>query len=166
VKRYPKNYWTTPPSDDFLWSQFFTDVLNYRQTKSFNYLVDRTLYRPREIIQFCSQVADAAREAAQELPLDYGLISVAEPIYSEDRAKDIAAEFRLQYPQLLKVFEAFRGMPHNLDREELEEVCMEMIFQDRPESDSLKWVTEMEPHGLIDVLWAYWLLTSPGRGRN
>jgi len=164
VKRYPKNYWPTPPSDDFLWGQFFTDVLNYRQSKSFNYLVDRTLYRPREIIQFCSQVAEAAREAALELPLDYGLISVAEPTYSEDRAKDIAAEFRLQYPQLLKIFEAFRGMSHTLDREELEETCMDLIVQDRPENDGLKWVSEMETHGLIDVLWRIGFLRAQAVG--
>ncbi|CDO85701.1 hypothetical protein AWC29_11170 [Mycobacterium triplex] len=164
VRRYPKNYWNPLPSDDFLWAQFFTDVLNYRQSKSFNYLVDRTLYRPREIIQFCSQVTDAAREAGQELPLGYGLISIAEPIYSEDRAKDIAAEFRLQYPDLLKVFEAFRGLPHTLDRETLEELCMELILQDRSASDSLRWLNEMEPHALIDVLWRIGFLRAQAVG--
>ncbi len=48
-------------SDEERWNSIFQETLEYRQTKSFNYIVDRTLYRPREIIQFCNDIAGVAR---------------------------------------------------------------------------------------------------------
>jgi len=81
-------------SDLDAWTAVFAETLKYRQNKSFNYLVDRTLYRPREIIQFCGQSVDLADEGSEELPIDYDIISVAEVAYSDERAKDIAAEYR------------------------------------------------------------------------
>jgi hypothetical protein len=152
------------PSDEFLWRQFFTDILSYRQNKSFNYVVDRTLHRPREIIQFCSQVAEVAREMGQQLPLDYSTISISEPIYSEDRAKDIAAEFRLQYTGLLQIFEAFRGSQHTLDRESVEEICFELILQDRATSDPLSWLGDLEPSALLEILWRVGFLRAQAVG--
>jgi hypothetical protein len=164
-KLYPKDYWQPgAPSDDFLWNQFFAEILSYRQTKSFNYLVDRTLFRPREIIQLCSQVIESARETNQTLPLDYSTISVSEPVYSEDRAKDIAAEFRLQYPGLLQVFEGFRGAQHALDRDAVEVICMSLILQNRAEGDPLNWLNDLEPSTLIDILWRIGFLRAQAVG--
>lgn len=38
------------------------ETLDYRQAKSFNYVVDRTLYRPREIINFCTEIKEVAKK--------------------------------------------------------------------------------------------------------
>ena len=43
-------------SSDAAWDLVFEETLSYRKTKSFNYIVDRTLYRPREIIHFCNEL--------------------------------------------------------------------------------------------------------------
>ena len=59
---------------------------------SFRYMIERTLHRPREIIQFCTQTVETARERAASLPLPYAAISWTERSYSAGRAKDIAAE--------------------------------------------------------------------------
>ena len=111
--------------DDVIWNAVFSATLQYRQTKGFNYVVDRTLYRPREIIQFCTAIVEEnTRQGA--FPIDYEIISKAELIYSEDRAKDIASEYRFQYPGLMSVFEVFRGKTYTLDRDELELLCLEL----------------------------------------
>ena len=83
------------------WETVFSGTLDYRQSKSFNYMIDRTLYRPREIIQFASDAISVAVNRGQSAPIGYSSISEAELSYSEQRLKDIAAEYRFQYPGLL-----------------------------------------------------------------
>jgi hypothetical protein len=141
-------------TDDELWGLLFQETLDYRQSKSFNYMVDRTLYRPRELIQLCQQSIDSAREADASTPLDYSVLSQAEIRYSEERAKDIAAEYRFQYPNLLEVFEVFRGKSYLFDREELEDLCLEMIVEERVKNpETLKWLGYLDQSGIIEVLW-------------
>jgi hypothetical protein len=140
--------------DPAAWRTVFAETLKYRQNKSFNYLVDRTLYRPREIIQFCTQVAELAQERDETVPFDYSVISEAEVSYSEDRAKDIAAEYRFQYPGLLSVFETFRGKIYTFDRVALETHCIELALGDvAVDRNAAAWVIDANPETLIDILW-------------
>jgi hypothetical protein len=140
---------------DAIWNSLFQETLNYRQTNSFNYVVDRTLYRPREVIQFCGQIVEYARAEGSVPPLDYGSIVRAERTYSSDRAQDIAAEYRFQYPHLLKVFEAFRGRVYTFERTELFDICVAIIVADRPTRVAMEmaWLDGLEPDSLIDILW-------------
>ncbi|WP_217635679.1 hypothetical protein [Curtobacterium sp. MMLR14_010] len=151
-------------SDDDLWNALFAETLTYRRNNSFNYLVDRTLYRPREIIQFCSQVIGQATDEERDAPLDYATIVKAEHTYSEDRAQDIAAEYRFQYPELLVIFEEFRGQTYTFDREELELLCLEIILRNRPSSSQLNWLEGFGPDELIDVLWRVGFLKAQAVG--
>ena len=72
-------------------------------------MIDRTLYRPREIIQFCTLALESARDSQTTVPLRHPAVREAEYPYSRERARDIAAEYRFQYPGLLSILEAFRG---------------------------------------------------------
>jgi len=140
-------------SDDDLWKELFAETLAYRNNNSFNYLIDRTLYRPREIIQFCTQAIEQANYDSQFVPIDYDTIVSAEHVYSEERAQDIAAEYRFQYSDLLVVFEEFRGETYTFDRDDLEGLCLEIITKDRPAGLNLDWLEGYGPEELIDVLW-------------
>ncbi len=136
------------------WSAVFADVLEYRKTKSFNYIVDRTLYRPREVIQFCTEVVGEAVKNKDSAPLNYGVISRAEHSYSEDRLKDIAAEYRFQYPGLGSVFETFRGLPYNLERDEIEEHCLAISTGEyKVDQEAEAWVGDLDMEPLIAILW-------------
>jgi hypothetical protein len=135
------------------WNTFFAETLDYRQTKSFNYIVDRTLYRPREMIQFCLNVQGRAVELATVPPINYNVISEAEHSYSGERAQDIAAEYRFQYPGLGSVFETFRGRAYTLDRPELELHCLAITVGDLKVSPEAKWCVESDPDLLIEALW-------------
>lgn len=139
-------------SDEDSWNAVFAETLSYRNAKSFNYLVDRTLYRPRELIQFCS---DAVTEAAPKgiVPIDYATLSRVELDYSSAREKDISAEYRFQYPGLESIFEVFRGRVYLFERTELELICLEICTGELRTDASAKWVLEQDHEYLIDVLW-------------
>jgi hypothetical protein len=139
-------------SDAECWNAVFAETLQYRKTKSFNYMIDRTLYRPREIIQFCTDALEESRKH-KILPIDYGVISVAELEYSNAREKDIAAEYRFQHAGLESVFEVFRGRPYTLERGELELICLGVCTGELKVSKDASWVLEQDPEFLIDLLW-------------
>jgi len=139
-------------SDTSSWNELFAETLTYRKAKSFNYLVDRTLYRPRELIQFCSDaVADARTQSA--VPIDYAVVSRVELDYSAAREKDISSEYRFQYPGLESVFEVFRGRVYLFERSDLEFLCLQICTGEVRTDPTAKWALEQDHEFLIDVLW-------------
>ncbi len=150
-------------TDNEKWSLIFAETLDYRQTKSFNYIVDRTLYRPRKIIQFCTEVKDKAFDNFN-FPINYSTVSEAEFTYSGSRTKDIAAEYRFQYPGLLSVFESFRGMSYNFERDELEYFLLQLISGEVKLSTEVAWLKEQDPEFLISVLWQIGFLRAQAIG--
>lgn len=138
--------------DEKSWSFAFPDTFDNGQTKSFDYIVNRTLYRPREIINFCSNALEVTRRK-KLCGINYPAISEAEGIYSADRANDIAAEYRFQYPGLMSIFEIFRGKPRTLSREGLTNICHEIVLGKCHVDRSAEWVFDYDPESLIKVLW-------------
>lgn len=120
---------------------------------SFQYMIDRTLYRPREIIQFCTQALEHARDTQAPVPLRLAAVREAEHPYSRERARDIAAEHRFQYPGLLSVMEAFRGRGSILTRDDLELACLELITREVPTSGTQRWLDDCTPETLTEILW-------------
>jgi len=146
------------------WETVFSGTLDYRQSKSFNYMIDRTLYRPREIIQFASDAISVAVNRGQVAPIGYSSISEAELSYSEQRLKDIAAEYRFQYPGLLSIFETFRGMTYNFEREELELHCLRIATGETRISDSALWCQDRDLDDMIEILWRVGFLRAQAVG--
>lgn len=150
--------------DTDAWNMIFAETLQYRQAKSFNYMIDRTLYRPREIVQFCTDALDDARKNAT-FPIDYPVIASAEMRYGEARTKDIAAEYKFQYPGLLSIFEVFRGQSYTFDRKDLETICLKITIGEVGIDDAAKpWVNNQEPEMLIYVLWQVGFLRAQAVG--
>ena len=150
-------------ADQDCWDSVFAETLDYRQAKSFNYLVDRTLYRPREIIQFCSDSVEESHGTGI-WPIDYRVISQAELGYSEARTNDISAEYRFQYPGLSSVFDVFRGRSYAFKREELEMLCLGITTGEYKLAEDAKWVHNQEPDLLIEVLWRIGFLRAQAVG--
>ncbi|TDB90035.1 hypothetical protein E1264_06335 [Actinomadura sp. KC216] len=146
--------------DRACWSAVFASPPGQARDAAFRYMVDRTLYRPREIIQFCSEALAHARSRTSKLPVPYSAIERCEYGYSAERIRDIAAEYRSQYPGLLSVFEVFRSRPHTFDREELELLCLELAVGEIPTRGTESWLPHCYPNDLIEVLWRSGLLTA------
>jgi energy-coupling factor transporter ATP-binding protein EcfA2 len=151
------------PDDVQCWNTVFSETLDYRQNKSFNYLIDRTLYRPREIIQFCTDSADEAKKT-NAWPINYGIISSAEVSYSGDRLRDIAAEYRFQYPGLISIFEVFRGKVFTFDRDELELICLAIATGEYRIDSLAVWALNQDPGYLIEILWRIGFLRAQAVG--
>lgn len=152
--------------DAACWEAVFAETLEYRFNKSFNYMVDRTLYRPREMIAFATEAVEAAMDRGEDaFPIDYSSLSEAEIAYSEARAKDIAAEYRFQYPGLLSLFEVFRGRPYAMDRPTLEEICFGLATGEARTSHSAEgWVIDSDPEELIEALFRVGFLRAQAVG--
>jgi hypothetical protein len=140
--------------DKTCWESLFSAVPGPKNNGSFSYMVDRTLYRPREIIQFCTQAFESGRDLNSGLPLRHAAVKEAERDYSSERARDIAAEYRFQYPGLLNVMDAFRGRAGRvLARDDLEFLCLELITREIPSRETGSWLDRLAPGELIAILW-------------
>jgi hypothetical protein len=150
-------------TDTEAWESFCAGTLEFRKSNSFNYVIDRTLYRPRELIQFCHAIQDVAIKKAESLPVNYSVIVEAEHGYSDDRVKDIAAEYRFQYPGLLSVFETFRGKGYAMERDELELHCLAIATGEFQVEQQASW-RDLDPDVLIDRLWRVGFLRAQAVG--
>jgi hypothetical protein len=135
------------------WNALFSVAGGGRGYGSFQYVIDRTLHRPREVIQFCTQAVECGRDSQHGVPVKLSCLKEAETIYSAERAKDIAAEYRFQHPGLLSIMESFRGRTNAFDRDELEFLCLELITGEIPSRGTEDWLDGCSPDDLIEVLW-------------
>jgi hypothetical protein len=163
--RIRHNYVALKELSDFdAWAAVFAETLEYRSAKSFNYMIDRTLYRPREIIQFCTQSVESALKQRAYAPINYAVISEAEAAYSDERTRDLSSEYRFQYPEILKVFEVFRGLTYSFDRDFLDQICLELVAGDTPVGNASSWVCDMDTDRLIETLWRIGFLRAQAVG--
>jgi hypothetical protein len=136
-------------SNDRCWEAVFQDP-----KRAFRFMVERSSYRPREIITFATLSLEYARKSGRRLPMGDRTLSDIELDYSADRTRDIAAEYRFQYPGLMSVFESFRNKSAQWDRKDLEYHCAELSLGDRNvDGEARPWVLSAEPNSLIDILW-------------
>ncbi|GAA4107144.1 P-loop ATPase, Sll1717 family [Actinomadura miaoliensis] len=153
-------------TDESCWSAVFAGEPGGPRAGSFRYMAERTLYRPREIIQFCTEAQRAALGRGMDLPMPLAAVARAEPGYSSERARDIAAEYRYQYPGLMSVFEVFRGRGPTFARDDLEMLCLELATGEIRTRDTESWLYDRDPDSLIEILWQVGFLTAEGGTRS
>jgi len=140
-------------SDDTrCWNCVFHEFSKNGGLSLFDYIIDRTLYRPREIIQFCSKALEIAHDN-QSWPIDSSIIREAEFEYSKERVDDISAEYRFQYPGLWSIFEVFRGSRYELHHDALINICLETSCGELRVDKSAEWVIDIDPEKLVEILW-------------
>ncbi|GAA1004834.1 hypothetical protein Aple_079960 [Acrocarpospora pleiomorpha] len=150
--------------DIICWNAVFGLPPGLPAGRSFAYVAERTLHRPREIIEFCTAALNAARDRHPTLPLPLAAIGWAERGYSADRARDIAAEYRFQCPGLLSVFDAFRQRGPDFDRDDLELLCLELVTGEIRVNAASWWLQERSPENLIETLWQVGFLRAKSNG--
>jgi len=92
-----------------LWNSIFE--FQVQNEPSFQYIIKRTMRRPRELIQFCNRAKAIAQDNDHDQVYKEDIMN-AEPVYSKWKLKDLATEFLVQYPyleDLLKTFEGFKA---------------------------------------------------------
>ena len=97
----------------------FYDVFpeKYRQeSDSFNYLLVRTQYRPRDIIAFINEILIVVAGKADITAHD---IDRAEMEYSKKRLQALCTEWRDEHPNLEVLVETLRNLPSHLSVEDI-----------------------------------------------
>lgn len=102
---------------DDLWNTIFASKVNGKS--SFHYMIERTMMRPREIIQFCN-IALAEAQDNNHTYIHAEDILSAEKQYSSWKLKDLASEFIVQYPYLEEVLALFQGFKPEFSLEEFD----------------------------------------------
>ncbi|MGH8909590.1 MAG: P-loop ATPase, Sll1717 family [Egibacteraceae bacterium] len=153
-------------TDQCCWERVFGKRSPQSRVSSFDYVVDRTLYRPREIIQLAAHILDSAFDRRTGIPVDAAIIAGVEPFYSEERARDIAAEYRFQHPGLLSLFEAFRGSSGYFDYEDLVLSCLEIATETVLSGEASGWVRDQDPELMMEILWRVGFLQAQMAGKN
>nr|WP_150118182.1 hypothetical protein [Cellulomonas sp. B6] len=137
-----------PADDNRAWSAVF------ERRDSFRYMLDRSLYRPRELIIYASEALTLARTSKRRVPISHDTVSDVEIAFSTERARDLAAEYRWQHPGLDVIFSAFRGTRSTWTRESMLELLLEISVGAAVDpSRRPQWVDGMDPEHILEILW-------------
>lgn len=104
-----------------------------------DFLVDRTLYRPRDIIVFFNA---CIQQAVDHPKITATMLKKAEAEYSERRFQSLGDEWLSDYPYLLTLARILRGMPpsflvRDMTDAMIEEACLEVAISDPGPLDQL-----------------------------
>ncbi|GEM_PF-4775166 len=100
IQAYLPNLSSKDPVE--VWNEVFTRKVGV--SKSFKYILDRTLLRPRDILQFCRLAAEKASHRGSNKIEDRDIKS-AEYTYSDWKAIDLQAEHYYSLPFLKEIME-------------------------------------------------------------
>lgn len=100
-----------------IWTALFESRVG--RDSSFEYIVSRTLRRPREAIQFCNRALRFAQDSGSE-KITANHVLRAERQYSAEKLRDLSSEFLIQYPFLEGLFSLFQGFQTSFSKQEFE----------------------------------------------
>lgn len=127
-----------PTDANDVWCSVFADTMAGGQP-TFDYLIERTMLRPRDILQFCSRCLDEARQSGHDRVLAQD-IRAAEHQFSRDLFDHLKREYAVGYPDLEIIGAELMGAPNTmLDRE----------FKDRLQKTAMR--PEMERYSIDDL---------------
>ncbi len=135
------------------WKAIFVSKLSSSEIDSLDYIIDRTQLRPRELLQFCKLCVECLDYSLVGKRIDERAIAAAEESYSEQKTRDLAAEYRFQYPYLLDVFEVFRGKRTHYTKEEIDYLLLSMACGEIGVDRAASWVLDTDYLELKQVLW-------------
>lgn len=96
------------------WNNYF--VPSVQGVATVNYLMDRTLKRPRDIIQFCNLCRDNAIVNSHEVISEKDILEATD-VYSSWKINDLIAEWKVNFPFLNDLFILFSNSSYLIPRE-------------------------------------------------
>jgi hypothetical protein len=158
---------------DFLVQQTYTkrsvsyaDILPAKIGKNVggtDYLLDRTLMRPRDLIEFFNSILE---HAAGKPVLTKEMIFEGEGLYSKNRMRSLQDEWQSDYPSLIDCLTLLKQRPSSFklgsySREEIEEFCLNLSISGRVVSGSSDLLAT-QARAVVDglVTWDAFLCTT------
>lgn len=103
---------------------------NARRGSALDYLLDRTLLRPRDFIAF---VRECLAQSEGKSQISWEAIQRAEIFYSENRLLALRDEWKTNYPGIDRVFETFRHASGRMSRDDIQrrlDDCIMLLAED------------------------------------
>jgi len=114
-----------------------------------NWLYERTLGRPRELIQLSRYYTESV---ASDIPNDE-LLKASEQSYSEWKLDDLCTEYSNQYPGLVEIFSYWKTnffrMKYHLKRSEIDDMLLKVLTD---AEINLPWFNEISEHTDVNRL--------------
>ncbi len=130
------------------WDQVFEPTI-YKKTNSFIYFLERSMMRPREIIQFCNLCIKQHRNEYDKI--DYETAAKAEILHSANRLEDFSREYENQYPNIRNILDSFNGRGMVWEKSDLETHLLEFIIG----NDKIfqNWAYRIDYDDLLHILF-------------
>lgn len=124
-----------------------------KRPDAFQYILDRTLLRPRDLIAFLNECYK--RTNGQKL--SWANIIEAEPEYSRGRRLALRDEWKTTYPGIDEVIDVFHGGSAEFDRDEVSEKLLEVgLLLEKRDFPGVEWLTG-RCYGMWSGLSVSWL---------
>ncbi len=125
VNELVQRRWTTQPMSH---ADILRGTVTKHKEKPLDYMLDRTLMRPRDIIAFFNACMVFAAKESEIYPTT---IVRTEPVYSEQRLDSLADEWSADYPLLREICGLLKKRPisfplSSITDDHLEELCLRL----------------------------------------
>lgn len=134
-------------------------------TEVANYIIDRSLLRPREVLQFCRLAADHA-DVLKHTQITFEDVFDAENEYSQWKVDDLSNEFLYAFPGLKeKILQRFAGRSTRMSRQQLMDVIEDALTD--PHAGDIEWMGKaLRADELIQVLYQIGFLKAVSQRRE
>lgn len=145
------------------WGKVFDEQVGSEKVP--DYIIDRSLLRPREVLQLCRLAAEKADQRSHE-KITAEDVSDAENEFSRWKIDDLSNEFLFAYPGLKdKILQRFFGCSIRLTPAKLKELLEEALTDPRG-GEKHEWIENLQNvEALMQILYDIGFLKSRGQGK-
>ena len=142
-------------SDDDTWAGIFPDLVDGQS--SVDYILSRSLPRPRDVLDFCQKSVDQAQRNGHNHVVAQDIVD-GEQEFSSALFWSIESEFRGLYPGLVEILIGFERVPESMPWREFERITNNVIASNQ--GIIAKWVNGegIDAQSLADILFAIGLI--------
>ena len=142
-------------NDEEVWSAIFPEQV--KNVAAAEYILTRSLPRPREVLNFCQKAIDHAQRNGQGYVTEQDILE-GEKSYSEELIYSVSSEFRGLYPDLEEVLLEFFNVSEKILWNDFGNIA-ETAIRNKGEI-IVTWVDgkEITPHFLAEVLFRIGLI--------
>ena len=141
--------------DGDIWSAIFPEPV--RDMAAVDYILSRSLPRPRDVLNLCQRAIDQAQRNGHEYVTAEDILD-GEKSFSEALFYAVCSEFKGLYPDLEEVLIEFAGVAEKIPWDEFEEIATRAV--ERNEGIVVRWVDgrDATPYYLAEVLFRIGLI--------
>ncbi|HUW97184.1 MAG TPA: hypothetical protein VMW58_15490 [Anaerolineae bacterium] len=135
---------------DETWCDVFCAKVGDKDTA--DYILDRTLLRPRDVLQFCNRCLEQGQNERHDYVHEDDILA-AELSYSEDFILDLFREYHISHPDLIEVLWLFTGFPEEVEEARIAQLLQAAQADPRSVKTAATWLADYTPDRLIGFLY-------------